>query len=64
MKIEQILSSVYGVGIVCAPACAVLWAAEKIESKEDARKELKRANRIRGKHGAPYVYAPYGHHAY
>ena len=46
-KLEQILNSEYGVGIVCAPACAVLWAAEKIENKNEARNELKKANKIR-----------------
>ena len=63
-NIETILSIVYGVGVAVAPREVVLWAAAKIEDKEAARKELKRANRIRTKYGKPPVYAPYGHHAF
>ena len=63
-NIVTILEKVYGVGPVVAPKEAVLWASEKIEDKTLARKELKRVNRIRSKHGAPLVYAPYNHHAF
>lgn len=63
-NIERILSEVYGVGVAVAPKEAVLWAAEKIADKEQARKELKRANRIRAKFGKPVVYARWGSHAF
>lgn len=63
-NIETILSEVYGVGVCYAPKEAVLWASEKIADKEQARKELTRANKIRGKHGFPLVHAPWGHHAF
>lgn len=63
-QLEMILNNDYGVGAVVAPKEAVLWAAAKIENKDEARKQLKAINRIRAKHGAPLVYAPYGHHAY
>lgn len=63
-NIETILSSIYGVGVAVAPKEAVLWAVEKITDQDKARKELKRANRIRAKYGKPVVYAPYGHWAF
>jgi hypothetical protein len=63
-QLEKILNDVYGVGVVVAPREAVLWAAEKIENKDEARKQLKAVNRIRAKHGAPLAYAYYGHHAF
>lgn len=63
-NIEKVLSEVYGVGVAVAPKEAVLWAAEKIADTTLARKELKRANRIRAKFGKPIVYAPFGHHAF
>lgn len=63
-NIETILADVYGVGVAVAPAYALLWAAERIADKADARAELRRANRIREKHGKPLAYAPYGHHAF
>lgn len=64
MNIEKIISDEYGVGIAAAPAYAVLWAAEKISDKQTAQSELKRANKIRARHGVPLAYAPYGHHAF
>lgn len=62
--IQRICETVYGCGIAAAPVEAVLWSAERIISKDDARKELSRANRIRASHGKPLAYAPYGHHAF
>lgn len=63
-KIDLICEQVYGVGIAAAPVEAVLWSAERIADKATARKELKRANAIRSKHGRPLAHAPYGHHAF
>ena len=55
-KAEKILNDEYGVGVVPAPSCAVLWACAKCEDPES---ELKEVNRIKAKHGAPLAYAPY-----
>jgi len=63
-SIEEILSERYGVGVVRAPIEAVLWAAEQIEDRNAARAGLVQANKIRAKHGAPLVYAPFGHWAF
>lgn len=63
-QLEMILNNEYRVGVVVAPKEVVLWAAAKIEGKEEAQKQLKAINRIRAKNGAPLVYAPYGHHAF
>lgn len=61
VSIENILCEVYGVGLCFADPVTVLWAAEKIEDIEVAKKELKKANRIREKHGKCLVYVPFGH---
>lgn len=63
-NIETICANVYGVGIAAVPVEAVLWSAERIADKSKAQSELKRANRIRARHGRPLAYAPYGHHAF
>lgn len=61
MSAEKILNNEYGVGVVCAPTCAVLWAVEKCSNP---KKELYKINQIKAKHGAPLAYAPYGHVAF
>ena len=63
-NLETILSQLYGVGPVAAPKEAVLWAADRIEDANIARKEIKRINRIRSKFGKPVVYVPFGHKAF
>lgn len=63
-NVERICEELYGCGIAAAPVEAVLWSVEKITDKAKAQAELKRANRIRAKHGKPLAYAPYGHHAF
>lgn len=63
-NIETILYVEYGVGPVVAGKEVVLWAAERIIDPAKAKAELSRLNKIRAKHGAPLVYAPYGHHAF
>ena len=63
-NIERICENLYGVGIAAAPREAVLWAAERIPDKARAAAELRRANRVRARHGRPLVHAPYGHHAF
>lgn len=58
--IENILHDVYGVGLLAANPTTVLWAAERIEDTETAKKELKRVNRKREKYGVIPAYAAYG----
>ena len=58
---EKILNNEYGVGVVVAPTCAVLWAVEKCANPA---KELSIINKIKAKHGSPLAYAPYGHIAF
>ena len=64
MKLDQIIEQEYGVGAVACSPVVVLWAVEKITDKEQAKKELKRINNLRAKHGKPLAYAEYGSHAY
>lgn len=59
-KLENILCDIYGVGAVHACPTTVLWAADRIDDVETAKKELRRINRLREKHGAPLAYPPYG----
>jgi hypothetical protein len=58
--VAEILYARYAVGIVAAPAYAVLWAAESIADTATAKKELRKANRLREKHGAMPAYPEYG----
>lgn len=61
MKIEAIVSDVYGIGALhLAAALPVLWAADRIEDTEEAKKELRRVNRKREKMGLPAAYPEYG----
>lgn len=62
--ISEILSNVYGVGPLNAPAEAVLWAADRIEDPSVARSEVSAVNRLRSKNGRPLVFVPYGHKAF
>jgi hypothetical protein len=63
-QLETILNNEYRVGVVVAPKEVVLWAAAKLDTPEEAHKQLKAINRIRAKHGAPIVYAYCGHKAF
>lgn len=45
--IEDTLSGKYGVGLLDAPAEAIIWAAEQITDIPFAKEEIKRVNRIR-----------------
>lgn len=58
---EKTLNEVYGVGIVAAPPYAVYWAVDAIEDTEQAKKELKKINSIRERHGVIPVSFPYWH---
>lgn len=60
MMIERILYEVYGVGITGSPREAIIWAAEKIEDTDQAKAELRRANRIRNKFGIGSAYPEFG----
>ena len=58
-----ILSERYGVGLLAAPAVAVIWAAEFMAAEhgaDAARKALATANRKREKAGVIPAYVPYG----
>lgn len=60
--IAVILTNEYGVGIVAASATTVAWAARQIAEThgiEAAKKELRKANNIRNKHGATWCYEEY-----
>lgn len=59
--LADILSEVYGIGVLYASQETVLWAAHRIENDDEAKKELKKVNQIRKKHGICPVYVPYGH---
>lgn len=59
-KIAKILSDEYGVGLLAAPPVAVLWAADRIENTEEAKKELKAANAQRSRYGVMPAYPEYG----
>lgn len=59
-KIINILSVEYGVGLLAAPAYAVLWAAEQIENAEEAKKELEAANAHRNRFGVISAYPEFG----
>jgi len=60
-NIETILFDVYGVGLLAAASHTIIWAADRIADVNAAKKELKRANRIREKNGKPLAYVPFGH---
>jgi hypothetical protein len=58
------LSSRYGVGVLSAPVCAILWTAEAIAAEADvptAKKALKAVNGFRANRGIIPAYFPYGH---
>lgn len=65
-SIQTICEETYGVSVVMAPVNAILWAAWELaeDDPDAARKELKKANRLREKHGRPLAYAPHGHPAF
>lgn len=58
-NIENILVSIYGVGVVSAPVEAILWAVDRINDRKVAKAELKRANALRAKYGKPIAYDAY-----
>lgn len=58
--LSDILNARYGVTIHNAPAYAIVWAAEQIEDTAQAKKELKKANRMREIFGRPCMYPEFG----
>jgi len=60
LSIEDVLYELYGVGIMGAPTEALIWAAEKLMPLVRAKSELRRANALRQKYGAPLAYPAYG----
>lgn len=63
-NLVDIIRTEYDVNPLFAPACAVLWACEKIADAAVAKAQLTKLNRARERAGRPLVYAPYGHHAF
>lgn len=65
--LQRLLETEYDVSAVSAPPYAVLWAAEKVAQvagPDEARRQLRAANRLRERHGRPLVYATWGHPAF
>ena len=63
-KLAEVLRSDYGTGVVFAPVEAVMWASECVAESHGvdvARSDLRKANLVRAKYGAPSVSFPYGH---
>lgn len=58
-RIEDILSEVYGVGVLHASPITIIWAAERL-TVEYGKEELKRVNALREKHGKVPACPAYG----
>jgi hypothetical protein len=62
--ITKITNERYGAGILIFDPTVILWAADKAADEigvEAAKKELKKVNGMRHKHGKPDATFPYGH---
>ena len=64
VSLVSILADRYDVGVLAAPVCAVIWAAELVAAERGAdvaRRELSAVNRKRERAGKVPAYVPYGH---
>lgn len=64
VKLGQITAQVYGVTVEDAPTNVLIWSAERIQDKAEARAELRRANKVRERMGRPLAYPDFGTHAF
>lgn len=63
-RLETLTASLYGAGLCIFDPTPILWAAERLADTvgvAEAKDQLRKANRLREKHGVPPAVFPYGH---